>query len=62
MARARGRSGVFPRSEVLVTIPSRWAFKIPREMAGDMPKSSALTTNRISPALTTGASCHRAAH
>ena len=29
-----GRSGALPSSDVLVTIPSRWARKIPREMAG----------------------------
>ncbi len=52
-----GRSGALPSSEVLVTIPSRCARRIPREIAADMPKSSALTTSRISPALTIGASC-----
>ena len=55
---ARGRSGVLPSSEVLVTIPSRWARRIPREMAGrhaeivgvdDQPYLSGAHDGRIMP-------------
>ena len=47
-ARAPSRSAQFPSRDVLVTIPSRCARRMPREIDGDMPKSSAFTTRRMS--------------
>ena len=43
-------SSQLPSSDALVTMPSRCARRMPREIAGDIPKSSAFTTRRISAA------------
>src|SRR4030043_336716 len=40
---ARFASGILTISDVLVTIPSKWAVIIPSEISSDIPKSSALT-------------------